>query len=195
MVRNRTTPRRARPYGRCDAVAVSVAGPAAASSIRRVAGGDGAVLPAPRLDCGGIGGHRQRHSAHPTRSSLQRLRSALAVLRSDVVGEPSGRAAVNTQREVADDEIDVSAHQPDRPSWLCPSDGEEFPCAAMRAHVLRTIPNSIDRGLYMGGFYQFAMIELPRPEVAGTIHRRFFAWTRETVAPSPPRGTPPGGIF
>jgi hypothetical protein len=170
------------------------AGQPAASPEQRGAGG-GAALSAPRLDCGGSGGNRQRHSAQATRKSLRRLRSDLAVLRSDVVGKPSGRAAVNVQRQVGDDEMDVGAHQPDRPSWLCLADGEEFPCAAMRAHVRRAFRNTIDRGIYMGGFYQFAIIELPRPEEAGAIHRRFFEWTREPVASSPPRGTPPGGIF
>jgi hypothetical protein len=99
------------------------------------------------------------------------------------------------RRRIVDEALDVSAHQPSRPGWVCEADGADWPCEPYRDWVIATFPASTDRAIHMAGFWQFAIVELPKPEVAGDIHRRFLGWTKEHVEAGPVRGRPPGGIF
>lgn len=99
------------------------------------------------------------------------------------------------QRQITDEPLDPHLHEPTRPGWLCTSCGIHWPCEPYRNWVLDTFSSSTDRAIHMAGFWQFAIIELPRPDVAGDIHRRFLGWTRQPVEVAPPRGRPPGGIF
>lgn len=88
--------------------------------------------------------------------------------------------------------FDRMLHQPDRPAWQCPTCVEPWPCAPYRAYVMTLYRDPIDRGMHMGGFWEFAIIELPKPERPGQIHQRFFGWIKEPVEAAPVRGRPPG---
>jgi hypothetical protein len=97
-------------------------------------------------------------------------------------------------RKINGARFDVAAHQPTRPGWQCQTDNEDFPCSALREYVLETFRSEQDRALYMSGYWQFAIVELPKPAKAGAIHRRFFGWIRAAAEPQPVRGRPPGGF-
>lgn len=99
------------------------------------------------------------------------------------------------RRRIVDKAPDVSAHQPSRPGWMCEAGCGDWPCEPYRAWVLFEFRASTDRAIHMAGFWQFAVVELPKPEVAGDIHRRFLGWTKERVEAGPVRGHPPGGIY
>ena len=78
-----------------------------------------------------------------------------------------------------DDQADVldnpTAHSPSRPGWTCNVDGQGWPCAPLRAHLLDTM-TAQEIGIAMDGHFRFAVIELDAP--AADVHRRFFGWIR-----------------
>lgn len=76
--------------------------------------------------------------------------------------------------------FDQQAHQPVRPGWFCPVDGEEWPCAPYREYVLDMSRDHIARAMYMGNYFAQAIVEIDREgHQPGDIHRRFFEWTRQ----------------
>jgi hypothetical protein len=93
------------------------------------------------------------------------------------------------------DTFDLDAHQPTRPDWGCRTCGDDWPCERFRDYVLATMKDPLIRSMYMGGYFQFAIVELDRTIEPGAIHTRFFAWTRLATELQPARGHPPGGVF
>jgi hypothetical protein len=61
--------------------------------------------------------------------------------------------------------------------------------------VLATMKDPLNRSMYMGGYFQSAIVELDRTIEPGAIHIRFFGWTRMPTESLPVRGHPPGGVF
>jgi hypothetical protein len=91
-----------------------------------------------------------------------------------------------------DDHVDVTLHQPDRPSWLCPTCATPWPCRALRDHLLATLdPGRI--ALYMGAFLQMAERELAGEVAPMTVYDRLLGWVGAAPRQHPLLRRPPGG--
>lgn len=99
------------------------------------------------------------------------------------------------QRQITDEPVDASAHQPTRPGWHCEAGCGDWPCEIYRDWIWASCRDQFERATFMAGFFNMAVAELPAPETPGDIHRRFLGWTREAATAVPLRGRPPGGIF
>jgi hypothetical protein len=134
-----------------------------------------------------------RSTAQPPRRHTDTVRATARAAVARTVSTPGGSTCERRGRSPTTPTSPRTG--PDRPSWICPADGEAFPCAAYRAWVLGTFRDALDRSMHMSHWWGFAIIELPKPEVPGAIHQRFFGWIREPAeAPGPVRGRAPGGF-
>jgi hypothetical protein len=92
-------------------------------------------------------------------------------------------------------EAEVTLHEPDRPSWQCPTCAQPWPCGRLRVHLMATLTQQ-EIGLHMGGYVRDAERELAGTVAPMAVHYRLFAWIRDGVdRPPPPVRRPPGGPF
>jgi hypothetical protein len=75
-------------------------------------------------------------------------------------------------------------HQPHRPGWTCSVDGDDWPCATYRNHLLGTLDRSAI-GSLMASWYPQMLAEL-REDAA--VHGRLFAWARHEGVRRPAGG-------
>lgn len=70
-----------------------------------------------------------------------------------------------------------ATHEPERPSWVCKTDGEPWPCPARRQGMM-LVSGATSRAIVMSSYFEQACADLPG-ERAGELHRRFFGWLHD----------------
>lgn len=83
-------------------------------------------------------------------------------------------------------------HRPAQPGWQCDVDGEDWPCAALRGHLLATMSPQ-ELGLLMAAYYRDARRELDGEVPPASIHARLFGWVHEGSPRRPDGWRLPGG--
>lgn len=100
------------------------------------------------------------------------------------------------QRKISDeeavlDEVRVYQHWPHRPGWICDADAADWPCEALRGHLLVST-SAVEISMAMASHYIAAVRELDLPPAE--VHRRLFGWINGPTPPEPAPGWhPPGG--
>ncbi len=72
----------------------------------------------------------------------------------------------------------MSAHVPQRLTWLCAGCGDDWPCRTRRRQLLAEYTGApVSLGLLMASALVDAMADLPA-EPAGELYERFLGWVR-----------------